>query len=74
MTSPIIQQLTKECEKLNETQQLQVLAFVKAIKDPENRVSTGKDLLSIVGTIEKDDLILMQSAIKEAEKLDLSEW
>jgi hypothetical protein len=58
---------------LTPSQQQQVLSFARSL--PSQKGTSGHELLSFAGTIDKDDLRSIQQAIqKDCERIDSNEW
>ena len=75
MTSAIKMQVIEKLDRLPESSQQQVLAFVETLQIARPRGIPGKQLLSFAGTISMDDLRMMQEAIeKDCEQVNLDEW
>jgi len=68
-------QLREELDRLAPDQQLQVLAFARAIAGKSPRGVTGASLTGFNGTIEPADLAVIAGAIDEAcEQVRVDEW
>lgn len=73
MASAIVSEVVKHMEVLPLTLQEQVLSFVRGL-NPQLRGTPGKQLLQFAGAIPKDDLNLIEEAIKQGcEQVNLNE-
>lgn len=69
------QEIVSELHKLPTVGQQQVLAFVRALAAELPKGVAGRELLQFAGTIDLDDLSLMNRAIQTAcEGVDHDEW
>jgi hypothetical protein len=67
--------IQKELGRLPFEQQRQVLEFVRILAKAKTHSVPGKDLLLFAGSIDHEELMNMDQAIKdECEKVDLNEW
>ncbi len=75
VSSALEKELHQQLEHLPLVQQRQVLDFARALSAARSRGVEGKSLLSFAGTIEADDLKMMQQAIEsDCEEVDSGEW
>lgn len=58
-------EILNELDKLGSEQQQQVLDFVRTLTKAPVRGISGQELLSLAGTIELDDLVVMAKAIED---------
>ncbi len=65
----------EQIERLPFEQQRQVLEFVRALTTARTQGMPGHKLLRFAGTIDREDLMTIEQAIKEGcEKVNLDEW
>jgi len=65
--------LINSISKLNFAQQLKLVDFINSISD--KKVLSPKILIKYAGSIDKNDIILIQSSIDEGcEGIDANEW
>jgi len=65
----------KQLEQLPLEQQRQVLEFARALAKSRVHGVPGQNLLRFAGTIDHEDLVTIQQAVKEGcEKVNLNEW
>ena len=58
-------QLREQLEHLPAEQQHQVLEFARSLSKAKGRGVPGKDLLKFAGTIEAEDLLVIEKAIRD---------
>lgn len=75
MAHPIKDRIISELESLSQDQQQKLLDYVLSLKLSNKKVTSGKDLMSFTGAISKEDLAVMEKAIKEdCEQVDSYGW
>lgn len=75
MDTSLEKDILEELDRLDPSQQLQVLHFVRALVLTRPAGVPGKDLLRFAGTIDAQDLAIMTQAIEEGcEKVNPDEW
>lgn len=75
MDTSLEKDILEELDRLDPSQQLQVLHFVRALVLTRHAGVPGKDLLRFAGTIDAQDLAIMTQAIEEGcEKVNPDEW
>lgn len=75
MTYPLKDRIISELESLSPDQQQKLLDYVLSLKLSNKKVTSGKDLMSFTGAISKEDLAVMEKAIKEdCEQVDSYGW
>lgn len=76
MNNPtVVQDIQKELGRLPFEQQRQVLEFVRILARVKIKGVKGKDLLRFAGSIEHEELMDIDQAIKDGcEKVDTNEW
>lgn len=75
MTSAVVNQIVDHLESLPLSVQEQVLTFVRALDTAIGHGVPGQQLLQFAGTIDKDDLHVMNQAIEDGcEQVDVDEW
>jgi hypothetical protein len=74
-SSTIEKDISKQLNLLPHEQQQQVLEFARNLVKSRVRGLPGQNLLHFAGTIDHEDLIIIQETIKEGcEKVNLDEW
>jgi hypothetical protein len=72
-TADLSQQILQSALALSESQQLQVLEFIRSLRGAASK--SGADFVQLAGTIPIDDLRLMEQAIEEGcEQVDRHGW
>lgn len=75
MDTSLEKDILDELDRLDPSQQLQVLHFVRALILTRPVGVPGKDLLRFAGTIDAQDLAIMTQVIEEGcEKVNPDEW
>ncbi len=75
MNTKIEDQVLQKLKGLPYESQWRVLEFTRALAELSPKGIPGRDLISFAGTIQSDDLIIMQKVIEEAcEKVDANGW
>jgi hypothetical protein len=73
--SPVKPELLNQLSLLDVEQQQRVLEFARSLTSGTPRGVPGKDLLRFGGTIDAEDLKLMEQAIEEdCERIDPDDW
>ena len=73
--STTIQEIVDRLDKLNPSQQKQILNYVLSFLGEPIRGTPGKELLKFVGLFPPEDLEQIKRAIEEdCGKIDASEW
>jgi len=67
--------IISELDNLNQEQQKSVLDYMLCLKTDSNKGVSGTSLLNFLGSIDQNDLLVMERAITEGcEKVDAGEW
>ena len=75
MSLSIIDQVIEQLNNMPQSLQQQVLQFARMLGQVRIQGTPGQKLLKFAGSIQSDDLALMQNAIEEGcEQVDLDEW
>ncbi len=75
MSLSIIDQVIEQLSNMPQSLQQQVLQFARMLGQVRVQGTPGHKLLKFAGSIQLDDLTLMQDAIEEGcEQVDLDEW
>ena len=76
MAQNIERELQEQVSKLPNEQQRRVLDFARSLASlPQSNGGSGEALLRYAGTIEQDDLVIMEQAIAEGcETINPDEW
>ena len=75
MAQRIEKELREQLMRLKDDQQLRLLEFARSLSDSPAKGETGKTLLRFAGTIEKDDIVTMRTAIEDGcEIVNANEW
>jgi hypothetical protein len=75
MSLSIIDQVVEQLSNMPQSLQQQVLQFACMLGQVRVQGTPGYKLLKFAGSIQLDDLTLMQDAIEEGcEQVDLDEW
>ncbi|EKV03389.1 hypothetical protein Lepto7375DRAFT_5686 [Leptolyngbya sp. PCC 7375] len=75
MSLSIIDQVIEQLSNMPQSLQQQVLQFARILGQVRIQGTPGHKLLKFAGSIQSDDLTLMQDAIEEGcEQVDLDEW
>ena len=75
MSLSIIDQVIEQLSNMPQSLQQQVLQFARILGQVRLQGTPGQKLLKFAGSIQSDDLTLMQDAIEEGcEQVDLDEW
>ncbi|MFG6099577.1 hypothetical protein SPB21_30320 [Leptothoe sp. ISB3NOV94-8A] len=75
MSLSIIDQVIEQLSNMPQSLQQQVLQFARILGQVRLQSTPGQKLLKFAGSIQSDDLTLMQDAIEEGcEQVDLDEW
>jgi hypothetical protein len=72
VTSTLKEQILNHLDTMTQEQQQQVLEFTLRLARP--RGVPARTLLQFAGRIAPDDLVKMEEAIADCEKVDLDEW
>jgi hypothetical protein len=70
--TPIIDQIIAQLQRLNSSQQQEVLKYT--LKFPLPVGTSSETLLKFAGAIAPDQLDQMEKAIEDCEQVDLNEW
>ncbi len=71
----VVKDIQKELGRLPFEQQRQVLDYVRILAKVKIQGVKGKDLLRFAGSIEHEELMNIDQAIKDGcEKVDTNEW
>ena len=74
---PIKQQLFDQIDRLDPEQIQRVLDFAAHLADPDATLppgAPGSVLARFIGSIPLDDVVRMEEAIKECDRIDPDEW
>ena len=75
MSLSIIEQVIEQLSNMPQSLQQQVLQFARVLGQIRTQGTPGHQMLKFAGSIQADDLALMQDAIEEGcEQVDLDEW
>ena len=76
MAQNIERELQEEISRLPSAQQRRVLDFARSLSsDSQHNGSAGRNLLEYAGTIEKDDLAIIEQVIHQGcETVNPDEW
>lgn len=75
MAQRIEKELHEQITRLKDDQQLRLLEFARSLSDSPVRGEAGKKLLCFAGTIEKDDIVTIGTAIEDGcEIVNSNEW
>ena len=75
MAQRIEKELHEQITRLKEDQQLRLLEFARSLADPRGKGEAGRTLLRFAGTIEKDDIVTIGTAIDDGcERINPNEW
>ncbi|MDB9528173.1 hypothetical protein PN498_19430 [Oscillatoria sp. CS-180] len=75
MSLSIIDQVIKQLSNMPQSLQQQVLQFAYTLNQAKSQGTPGSKLVKFAGSIQSDDLALMQDAIDEGcGQVNLSEW
>ncbi len=75
MSKTVISEVVHHMENLPDSDQQQVLDFIRELTTARQQGVPGKGLLYFAGTIPPTELVLMRQAIEEdCEQVDLNEW
>lgn len=76
MTSPSLERLIiDQLHKLDDGQQKEVLRYARSLTELQTTGRPGKDLLRFAGTIDKDELRIMATAIQaDCEHIEADAW
>ena len=68
-------EITEQLHKLTPDQQKRVLAFIQVLAQKQPSGVPGSELLRFAGSIEHNDVKVIEKAIVEGcEQVDLNEW
>ena len=75
MNKPIPTELVNELEKLEDDDVARVVAYARSLNSNDSLSARNSKLRELIGTIPKDDLERMSSAIEEGcERVDHDRW
>ncbi len=75
MAQRIEKELLEQIARLKDDEQLRLLEFARSLSRSPAEGEAGKRLLRFAGVIDKDDLAIMETAIKEGcELVNANEW
>ena len=75
MAQRIEKELYEQITRLKDDQQLRLLEFARSLADSTGKGGAGKALLRFAGTIEKDDIVAIGTAIEDGcEIVNANEW
>jgi len=75
MAQNIERELQEQISKLPNDQQRRVLDFARSLAARQRNGGSGKALIAHAGTIEPDDLAIMEQAIQDGcEMVNADEW
>ena len=75
MAQRIENELHEQITRLKDDQQLRLLEFARSLADSTGKGGAGKALLRFAGTIEKDDIVIIETAIDNGcEIVNANEW
>ena len=75
MSLSIIEQVVEQLSDMPQSLQRQVLHFARMLGNFRTQGTPGYKLLKFAGSIQSDELALMQDAIEEGcEQVDLDKW
>ena len=75
MAQRIEKELLEQIARLKDDEQLRLLEFARSLSRSPAEGEAGKKLLRFAGVIDKDDLAIMETAIKEGcELVNANEW
>ena len=63
MAQRIEKELQQQIMRLRDDQQLRVLEFARSLSEAHENGQSGQALLRFAGTIERDDILIMEAAI-----------
>ncbi len=75
MAQRIEKELQEQIARLKDEQRLRLLEFARSLSSSSAKGEAGKSLLRFAGTIDKDDLAIMETVIEEdCELVHANEW
>lgn len=75
MAQRIEKELHEQITRLKDDQQLRLLEFARSLANAPGKGEAGKTLLRFAGTIEKDDIVTIGTAIQDGcEIVNANEW
>lgn len=75
MAQRIEKELLEQITRLKDDQQLRLLEFARSLTDSPGKGQAGQTLLRFAGTIEKDDIATIKTAIDDGcEIVNVNEW
>jgi hypothetical protein len=75
MAQRIEKELHEQITRLKDDQQLRLLEFARALTNSPEKGGAGQSLLRFAGTIEKDDITTIRTAIDNGcEIVNANEW
>jgi hypothetical protein len=75
MAQRIEKELHEQITRLKDDQQLRLLEFARSLADSPGNSEGGKALLRFAGTIEKDEIVAIETAIDDGcEIVNANEW
>ena len=75
MAQRIEKELQEQIALLKDEQRLRLLEFARSLSSSSANGEAGKSLLRFAGTIDKDDLAIMETVIEEdCELVHANEW
>jgi len=75
MAQRIEKELHEQITRLKDDQQLRLLEFARSLADSPGKGEGGKALLRFAGTIERDEIVAIETAIDDGcEIVNANEW
>ena len=75
MAQRIEKELHEQITRLKDDQQLRLLEFARSLADSPGKGEAGKTLMRFAGTIEKDEIVAIETAIDDGCKtVNANEW
>jgi hypothetical protein len=75
MAQRIEKELHEQITQLKDDQQLRLLEFARSLANSPGKGASGKALLRFAGTIERDEIVAIQTAIDDGcEIVNANEW